>query len=80
MSLFIIDQPWGSTTIGEKVAEFMADGILHLETYFDEDGMLRRHFNIIKMRGTNHSKNTYEYDISKKGFSLLGLTKSKRVE
>ena len=78
MSLFIIDQAWGSTAIGERVAEFMADGILHLETYFDEEGTLRRTFNIIKMRGTNRSKSTYEYEISKKGFTLLDLSKLRK--
>jgi len=68
----------GSTAIGERVAEFMADGILHLETFFDEEGNLRRTFNIIKMRGTNHTKSTYEYEISKKGFNILDQIKLRK--
>jgi len=37
VSILVLDQPWGSTSIGEGIAEFLADGIIHLETYFDKD-------------------------------------------
>ncbi len=71
ISMLIMDQPWGTFAMGEGISEFLADGIIHLETYFDENEMLCRRLKILKMRGTNHTKLPYSYDISSKGFVLL---------
>jgi len=71
VSILILDQSWGSSSLGEGIAEFLADGIIHLETYFDENNKFRRRLKIWKMRGTNHTKVPYEYDITKEGFKLL---------
>ena len=71
VSLIILDQPWGSTSIGQGIIEFLADGIIYLETYFDEKYNLRRRLRILKMRGTNHSKSPHEYEISEDGFVIL---------
>jgi len=71
VSILIIDQPWGSSSIGEGISEFLADGIIHLETYFDENEVLRRRLRILKMRGTNHTKVPYMYKITSRGFVLL---------
>ena len=70
-SIFITDKPWGSTSIGEGVTEFLADAIIHLETYFDESEAFRRRLRILKMRGTNHTKTPHEYDITNRGFVIL---------
>lgn len=71
VSILIIDQPWGSSSIGEGISEFLADGIIHLETYFDEHEMFRRRLRILKMRGTNHAKMPCAYDINSRGFVLF---------
>jgi len=64
--------------MGQGIVEFLADGIIHLETYFDENNTLRRRLRILKMRGTNHAKIPYEYDITENGFEILEETKPKR--
>ena len=71
VSILILDQPWGSSALGEGISEFLADGIIHLETYFDENEIFRRRLRILKMRGTNHSKASHEYDITSEGFVIL---------
>jgi circadian clock protein KaiC len=67
----ISDTPWGSQTIGSGVEEFIADGIILMQTRFDENGNLRRTLHILKMRSTNHSKRTHEYDITEHGIRIL---------
>jgi len=71
VSILILDQPWGSSSLGEGISEFLADGIIHLETYFDENEVFRRRLRILKMRGTNHTKSPHEYDITSEGFVIL---------
>ncbi len=70
-TIMISDTPWGSQTIGSGVEEFIADGIILMQTRFDENGNLRRTLHILKMRSTNHSKRTHEYDITEKGITIL---------
>ncbi len=71
VALIILDQPWGTSSIGQGIIEFLADGIIHLETYFDKNFTLRRRLRILKMRGTNHSREAHEYEITDKGFVIL---------
>jgi len=71
VSILILDQPWGTSALGEGISEFLADGIIHLETYFDENDVFRRRLRILKMRGTNHTKSLHEYDITSEGFVIL---------
>lgn len=70
-TIMISDTPWGSQRIGSGVEEFIADGIILMQTRFDEKGNLRRTLNILKMRSTNHSKRTHEYEITENGISIL---------
>lgn len=71
VSILALDQPWGSNLIGQGISEFLADGIIHLETYFDQEKRLRRRLRILKMRGTNHAKIPHDYDITDEGFVML---------
>jgi circadian clock protein KaiC len=82
ISLLIVDQPWGTFSMGEGISEFLADGIIHLETYFDENEMLCRRLKILKMRGTNHTKLPFSYDINSSGFALIAqkAAKSRAIE
>lgn len=70
-TIMVSDTPWGSQKIGSGVEEFIADGIILMQTRFDEKGALRRTLNILKMRSTNHSKRTHEYEITEKGITLF---------
>jgi circadian clock protein KaiC len=71
VSILVSDQPSGSVSIGDGGAEFLADGIIHLNTYFDKHDALRRRLEILKMRGTVHAKVPHEYDIDRNGFTIL---------
>ncbi len=64
-TIMIADVPWGTSRIGESIEEFIADGIILMETYY-EKGMLKRCLKILKMRGINHALNSYEYNIDKR--------------
>jgi len=76
-TIMISDMPWGSQRIGLGVEEFIVDGIILMQTKFNENGDLIRMLNIIKMRSTNHSKKTHEYDITNKGIRILTTSKEK---
>lgn len=69
-TITITDIPWGSQRIGESIEEFVADGILLMENRYDNDGVLKRHLRILKMRGTNHAKRTYRYVINERGVEI----------
>ncbi|MFB0502648.1 MAG: RAD55 family ATPase [Candidatus Bathyarchaeia archaeon] len=71
VSILVLDQPWGSNSVGQGISEFLADGIIHLDAYFDKGKKLRRRLRILKMRGTNHAMAPHEFDITDEGFVLL---------
>jgi circadian clock protein KaiC len=70
-TLLITETPWGSTGIGTGVEEFVADGIILMETFL-EGAEYKRRLAIIKMRGTDHDTRRYKYMISKgQGISII---------
>jgi len=69
-TIMIVDRPWGSDRIGNGIEEFIADGIILMQNYYDEKGNLRRQIRILKMRATNHALGTYEYSIGKRGVEI----------
>lgn len=70
-TIIIVDTPWGTQKIGAGVEEFMADGIILLETYFDDSGELKKRLKILKLRGTHHAQETHYYEIADRGVHLL---------
>jgi circadian clock protein KaiC len=70
-TLMISDTPWGSNKIGSGIEEFIADGIISMNTRFDESGQLTRKMRILKMRNTNHSLMTHKYTITPQGVVVL---------
>ena len=61
----------GSTGIGSGVEEFVADGIILMETFL-EGAEFKRRLAIIKMRGTDHDTRRYLYLITKRnGISII---------
>ncbi len=69
-TVMIADTPWGSQRIGSGVEEFIADGIILMQTKFDATGNLQRTLSILKMRSTDHSKKTHGYDITDTGIKI----------
>lgn len=69
-TILVFERPWGSESIGNGIIEFIADGIILLETCFDDAGALRRTMRILKMRETDHAKDTYQYDLTNTGFLI----------
>lgn len=69
-TMIIVDTQWGTQRIGAGVEEFMADGIILLETYFDDSGELKKRLKILKMRGTHHAQETHYYEIADRGIHI----------
>mgnify|MGYP001028470963 CR=1 FL=1 len=63
-TMVIADIQWGANIIGSGMEEFMADGLILLETHFGEDGVLRRRLRMLKMRGTEHTQKEHPYEIT----------------
>ena len=70
-TLMIADTPWSSKKIGSGIEEFIADAIILMHTYVDKSGELNRKIRILKMRRTNHSMKTHEYEITADGVNVL---------
>jgi len=63
-TFLITETPWGSKGIGAGVEEFIADGIIMLQT-LPLKGELKRRMAILKMRGANHDMRFFPYSITK---------------
>jgi len=70
-TIMVVDVSIGSQTIGTGLEEFLADGIVLLDTSL-EGGQLQRSLLVRKMRGTNHSIRTNPYIISERGIAVMG--------
>ena len=68
-AIVIADMPWGSSRIGSSIEEFIADGVILMESHYN-NGVLKRQLSILKMRGTNHTLKTHEYRIGKNGIEI----------
>ena len=70
-TILITETPWGRNGIGTGVEEFIADGIILLETF--SDGIeFKRRLSILKMRATSHDMRYYRYNIVEgEGFRIL---------
>ncbi|MHA1632554.1 MAG: RAD55 family ATPase [Candidatus Freyarchaeota archaeon] len=69
-AIIIADMPWGTLRIGGGIEEFIADGIILMESNYNNEGVLRRELRIIKMRGTDHTLKTHGYKIGKNGIEI----------
>jgi KaiC/GvpD/RAD55 family RecA-like ATPase len=61
-TLLITENPWGSQGIGSGIEEFLADGIILLETVPYETE-LRRRLMVLKMRSVVHDMRYYQFNI-----------------
>jgi circadian clock protein KaiC len=71
-TLLIVETPIGEQKIGMGVEEFVADGIIILESFVDHLEIKRRAL-IRKMRGTNQSLKYHNIVISKDGIRLTPM-------
>jgi len=62
--------PWGTSRIGSSIEEFIADGIILMQSFYDGEGALRRRLRILKMRDTSHTLKTHEYKIGNNGIEI----------
>ena len=65
-TLLIAEKQLGSESLGGGMEEFVSDAVLVL-TQSMERGHMRRHFDIVKMRGTGASRARLTYDITEHG-------------
>ena len=63
-TIIIAEMPWGSSCIGSGIEEFIADGIILMESRYNNE-TLERHIRVLKMRGTGHTLKTHKYTIDK---------------
>jgi circadian clock protein KaiC len=68
-TLLIAEKPIGSESLGGGMEEFVSDAVLVL-TQSPERGHMRRHLDIIKMRGTGASRARLTYDITEQGIVM----------
>ena len=69
-TLWLVEVPQGSKTLGLGFEEFVADGIVQFETIHEKEGIRKRAV-ILKLRGTNHNHRYSNIVISDKGISLM---------
>ena len=68
-TLMISEVPWGKQQLGTNFEEFLGDGLIILDSSFD-NSRVRRRIYVPKMRGTEHRLEGYDYYITREGFSL----------
>jgi circadian clock protein KaiC len=68
-TLMISEVPWGKQQLGTNFEEFLGDGLVVLESSFD-NSRVRRRIYIPKMRGTENRLEGYDYYITREGFAL----------
>jgi len=68
-TLMISEVPWGKQQLGTNFEEFLGDGLIVLESSFD-NSRVRRRIYIPKMRGTENRLDGYDYYITREGFAL----------
>ena len=68
-TLMISEVPWGRQQLGTNFEEFLGDGLIVLESSFD-NSRVRRRIYIPKMRGTENRLEGYDYYITREGFAV----------
>jgi len=76
-TLCTLEVPWGRREIGIGFEEFLADGLIILESSL-EQFKVRRRLYIPKMRGVNHALDCYDFFITPEGISISPIPVSRR--
>jgi circadian clock protein KaiC len=75
-TLLILEIPWGKREVGMGFEEFLADGLIILESSL-ENTKVRRRIYIPKMRGVDHSLDCYDFYITREGISVSNIPVAK---
>jgi circadian clock protein KaiC len=75
-SLLLLEMPWGKIEIGHGFEEFLADGLIVLESLIDRFKVRRLLF-VPKMRGCDHDLSCYDFYISNGGISVAPVPTSR---
>jgi len=76
-SLLLLEVPWGKSDIGSGFEEFVADGLIVLESAIDGFRVKRMLF-VPKMRGVNHDLSCYDFFISSDGIDVSPIPTSRK--
>jgi len=76
-SLLLVEMPWGTSDIGSGFEEFLADGLIVLESTID-GFRVRRMLFVPKMRGVNHDLSCYDFFISTDGIDVSPIPTSRK--
>ena len=76
-SLLLVEMPWGKSDIGSGFEEFLADGLIVLESMLD-GFRVRRMLFVPKMRGVDHDLGCYDFFISADGIAISPIPVSKK--
>ena len=68
-TVMISEVPWGRQQLSTNFEEFLGDGLIVLESSFD-NSRVRRRIYIPKMRGTENRLEGYDYYITREGFAV----------
>ena len=75
-TLCLLEVPWSRSEIGMGFEEFVADGLIILESSL-EHFKVRRRLYVPKMRGVNHALDCYDFYITPEGISIAPIPATK---
>ncbi|MCJ7632915.1 AAA family ATPase [Candidatus Bathyarchaeota archaeon] len=75
-AIMMVEMPWGKVEIGAGFEEFMADGLMILESKL-EQFKVRRRLYVPKMRGTNHALDCFDFYITSEGIKVSPVSAAK---
>ena len=76
-SILLVEVPWGKSDIGSGFEEFLADGLIVLNSAIDRFRVRRMLF-VPKMRGCDHDLSCYDFFISTDGIAVSPIPTSRK--
>ena len=76
-SILLVEMPWGKSDIGSGFEEFLADGLIVLESTIDRFRVRRMLF-VPKMRGADHDLSCYDFFISTDGIAVSPIPTARK--
>ena len=68
-AIMMVEMPWGKLEVGAGFEEFMADGLMILESRLEQFKVKRRLY-IPKMRGIDHALDCFDFYITSEGIKV----------
>ena len=76
-SILLVEMPWGKSEIGSGFEEFLADGLIVLESTIDRFRVRRMLF-VPKMRNCNHDLSCHDFFLSNKGITVSPIPTTRK--